>query len=101
MLALGGAGHISATANVLPEPVAELAEAAFRGDWSRARELHFELLAINEAIFFDTNPVPVKAMLAELGQITGEVRPPLVGLSAELSARTLEVLARYSAAPHA
>ena len=92
MLALGGAGHVSATANVLPREVAELAEAAFAGDWERARELHFELLALNEAIFFDTNPVPVKAMLAALGRISAEVRPPLVGLSAEVERRVLEVL---------
>ena len=95
MLCLGGAGHISATANVLPREVAELAEAAFAGDWQRAQELHFELLAINEAVFFDTNPVPIKRMLAELGHISPEVRPPLAELTPEVAARATAVLSRY------
>jgi 4-hydroxy-tetrahydrodipicolinate synthase len=96
MLALGGAGHVSATANVLPRQLAELAEAAFSGDWDRARALHYELLAINEAIFFDTNPLPVKAMLAALGLISPEVRAPLAPLDDRTSARVLDVLSEYS-----
>jgi 4-hydroxy-tetrahydrodipicolinate synthase len=96
MLALGGAGHVSATANVLPQEVAELADAAFAGDWDRARELHYHLLRINQAIFFDTNPVPVKAMLAALGHISPEVRPPLAALDDAASARVHEVLSLYT-----
>jgi 4-hydroxy-tetrahydrodipicolinate synthase len=99
MLALGGAGHISATGNVLPQEVAELAEAGFAGDWDRARELHFHLLRINQAIFFDTNPVPVKAMLAALGHISPEVRPPLAELDDDASARVHGVLSRYTSQP--
>jgi len=99
MLALGGAGHISATGNVLPAEVAELADAAFADDWARARELHYQLLALNEAIFFDTNPVPVKAMLGALGYMSAEVRAPLAPLDEETSARTLEVLSQYTSQP--
>ncbi len=95
MLALGGAGHISATGNVLPGAVAELAEAAFAGDWTRARELHFQLRAINEAVFFDTNPVPIKTMLAALGLIQAELRPPLAAPDEPTSARILGVLNDY------
>jgi 4-hydroxy-tetrahydrodipicolinate synthase len=99
MLTLGGAGHVSATANVLPHEVAELADAAFAGQWDRARELHYRLLRINQAIFFDTNPVPVKAMLGRLGLISPEVRPPLAGLDEDASARIEAVLSQYISQP--
>lgn len=99
MLSLGGAGHVSATGNVLPAEVAELADAAFAGDWERARELHYHLLAINRAVFFDTNPLPIKTMLAALGHISAEVRPPLISLDESTSARVHEVLSQYTSQP--
>jgi 4-hydroxy-tetrahydrodipicolinate synthase len=90
---------VSATGNVLPAEVAELANAAFAGDWDRARELHYRLLALNRAIFLDTNPVPVKAMLAALGLMSADVRPPLTGLDDATAARVQEVLSRYTSQP--
>jgi 4-hydroxy-tetrahydrodipicolinate synthase len=95
MLALGGAGHVSASGNVAPGAVAELAEAAFAGNWTRARELHFRLRPINEAVFYDTNPVPIKTMLAALGLITAELRPPLAPPDEPTSARILGVLDEF------
>lgn len=100
MLCLGGAGHISATANVFPREVAALADAAFDGDWERARELHFALLDVNAAIFFDTNPVPVKAMLAAQGKASAEVRPPLTTLEPTVEQRVREVLERVRLPEH-
>jgi 4-hydroxy-tetrahydrodipicolinate synthase len=95
MLALGGAGHISATANILPQALAEMADAAFAGDWARARSLHYHLLPINQAIFLDTNPVPVKTMLAALGYIDPEVRPPLLSMPKDKADTALNVLSQY------
>lgn len=95
MLAIGGAGHVSATANVLPREVAQLYDLAASGRWEAARELHYHLLPMNDALFLETNPVPVKAALGLLGRIDPEVRPPLAPLSAERQAQLRAVLERY------
>jgi 4-hydroxy-tetrahydrodipicolinate synthase len=97
MLALGGAGHVSATANVAPYEMALMAEAAFAGDWDTARRLHFELLELNDVVFADTNPIPIKTMLGELGLIDPEVRSPLAPLLPETRERVLAALAKYQA----
>lgn len=81
MLALGAAGLMSAVGNVLPGPVAELCEAVTAQEHARALALHRALFPINQAVFFDTNPVPLKHMLRGAGIGAGVVRPPLHGLS--------------------
>lgn len=80
MLALGAAGLMSAVGNLLPEPVAALCEAVDGGDHARALELHRKLFSLNQAIFYDTNPVPLKHMLSRVGIAAAEVRPPLAPL---------------------
>lgn len=95
MLMLGGAGHVSATANLLPKEVAELYNFVVKGKWEEALELHFKLLPINEALFWDTNPVPLKAALGMIGRINPRLRPPLVSLSEEKKARLREVMKQY------
>jgi len=96
VLILGGVGHVSATGNVAPVEMARLADAAFDGDWDTARDLHYSLLEINEAVFADTNPVPMKTMLAELGLIEDpEVRPPLAPLLPAARERVLAALAKF------
>jgi 4-hydroxy-tetrahydrodipicolinate synthase len=81
ILAIGGKGVISVTANILPGKVADLCKAAATGDIDRARVLHYELRDINEILFIDTNPVPVKSAVHFMGRIEDEVRPPLAPLS--------------------
>ncbi len=95
LLALGGAGHVSATGNVMPGEVARLYDLAAAGKWDEARDLHNYLLAMNEALFIDTNPVPAKAALGLMGRISPEVRPPLAPLSPENLDRLRTVLAGY------
>ena len=68
MLAIGGAGFISATANVEPTKVAELYNAWVAGDVARAQDLHFELMPLNDVLFKDTNPSPVKVALGYDGE---------------------------------
>ncbi|AMQ06950.1 2,4-dihydroxyhept-2-ene-1,7-dioic acid aldolase [Sporosarcina psychrophila] len=77
MLAIGGAGFISATSNVEPTKVAELYNAWVAGDVARAQDLHFELMPLNDALFKDTNPAPVKVALGMMGKITPKLRLPL------------------------
>ncbi len=95
LLALGGAGHVSATGNVLPAEVARLYDLAAEGRWEEARELHDHLLPMNEVLFIDTNPVPAKTALGMMGKIDPEVRPPLAPLSGEHTERLRGVLAQY------
>lgn len=77
MLALGGHGMVAATANWLPREVAKLYDHVQAGDFEKSRELHYELLEANEAIFWDTNPIPLKTVLASMGLIEKEWRLPL------------------------
>ncbi|SVA69252.1 uncharacterized protein METZ01_LOCUS122106 [marine metagenome] len=93
ILAIGGKGVISVTANILPAKVAALCKAAAIGDIAEARSLHYELMDINDSLFIDTNPIPVKAALHLMGKIENELRGPLI----ELSKDTLERLKKAMA----
>ena len=77
MLAIGGAGFISATANVEPVKVAELYNAWEAGDVARCQDLHFELMPLNDVLFKDTNPGPAKVALGMMGKINPMLRLPL------------------------
>lgn len=92
LLALGGRGFISVTANVCPKDVAELFNSWERGDISRAREIHYKLEPINKAMFIETNPIPVKTALAMMGKITEEFRLPLCEMSETNKQKLAEVL---------
>ena len=81
LLAIGGKGFITVTANVAPKDVAELYNAYTRGEFNQARELHYKLLPLNEAMFIETNPIPVKEALSAMGKIKGEFRLPLCPMS--------------------
>ncbi len=83
ILAVGGKGVISVTANVLPRQMADLCAAATEGRIDEAKKLHFELMRMNKDLFIDTNPVPVKTALYLMGKIGPELRPPLSPLSEE------------------
>ena len=76
MLALGAAGMVNAVANVAPARVASLYEAIAAGKLDEGRRLHYELLELNRAIFYDTNPIPLKYMLKRLGHLDGQRPPP-------------------------
>ena len=67
MLALGACGMVNAVSNIAPQRVAELYEATRRGDLNAGRRLHRELLELNRAVFFDTNPIPIKYMAKRMG----------------------------------
>jgi 4-hydroxy-tetrahydrodipicolinate synthase len=95
MLAIGGAGSISATANVVPEKVAQMHNAWFEGDVKRAQELHFELMELNDVLFIETNPGPVKAALGMMGKITPKLRLPLDLPSEENQERIRKTLVKY------
>lgn len=80
MLALGGAGLMNAVGNLVPARLVALCEAVAGDEHAKALGIHRELFEVNRAIFFDTNPVPLKRMLSHLGLGSEEVRPPLAPL---------------------
>ena len=81
LLCVGGQGVISVVSNVAPGDMAGMCNAFFEGDLAQARELHYKMWPLMEAMFFETNPVPVKTALKLMGKITGEVRQPLCPMS--------------------
>jgi 4-hydroxy-tetrahydrodipicolinate synthase len=81
-LAIGGAGVISTCSNLVPREMVELVRAFERGDGARARELHYRLLPLCDALFCETNPIPIKAALALRGGIEEELRLPLLPMTA-------------------
>ena len=99
MMSLGAVGTIAATANWLPKEVALLCEKALAGDYQGARELHFHLLEANEAIFWDTNPIPLKTVLSWMGLLEKEWRPPLGPTTPEVEERLRRMAERYGLLP--
>jgi len=81
LLAVGGKGVISVTSNVAPADMAGMIDAFEAGDLPRARALHYKMFPLMDALFFETNPVPVKATLAMMGKIEYELRLPLSKMS--------------------
>ncbi len=95
MLAIGGAGYVSATANVAPKEVAKLYDMWVAGDVQGAMDMHYKLLPLNDVLFRDTNPVPMKAALGMMGKVKPIVRPPLGAPSAELTEEVRKTLKLY------
>jgi 4-hydroxy-tetrahydrodipicolinate synthase len=81
MMAAGAKGVISVTANIMPKQVAALVDAFFAGNMEEARRLHLHLLKISNAMFIETNPVPVKTAVSLMGKCSDEVRLPLAPLA--------------------
>lgn len=96
ILAIGGAGFLSATANLLPRETANVYNLVQAGKWEEARELHYHMLPLNDAIFYEINPVPIKTGLAWMGKINFEVRLPLCEMSAQNQERLRTVMQSYN-----
>lgn len=94
-MAVGGKGVISVTANIAPADMAQMMEAAARGDYGRAKKLHDQLYPLHQVMFVETNPIPVKAALALMGKCADEVRLPLWHMSDENFKKLKAALKRY------
>jgi 4-hydroxy-tetrahydrodipicolinate synthase len=99
MLAIGGAGYISATANIEPKKVADVYNAWAEGDIERAINLHYELMPLNDVLFKDTNPAPLKAALGMMGKIKPVLRLPMDLPTQSLQDEIREVLKQYVELP--
>jgi 4-hydroxy-tetrahydrodipicolinate synthase len=95
LLAVGGMGVISVTANIVPDKIAAMWDAFASGDQKTALALHYELLALHNAMFIETNPIPVKTALGLMGKITAEMRLPLTPMSPDNQEKLRKVMAEY------
>jgi len=82
IMSLGGTGVISVAANVAPKPMSDMVAAMSKGEVGKAREIHIKLFSLFEAMFLETNPIPVKKAAELMGLVSGDVRLPLGALSA-------------------
>jgi len=81
LMLLGGVGNISVTANVAPAEMAKLCSLAMAGNAEETRELQNSLMPLHNSMFVESNPIPVKWAMAEMGLMQHGIRLPLVDLS--------------------
>ena len=92
MMRAGAVGLISVASNVVPGVIASLVHTALEGQWDAAQLLHDRYAALFNALFMDTNPIPVKAALAMMGRIEDVYRLPLCSMEDTLKEDLREVL---------
>jgi 4-hydroxy-tetrahydrodipicolinate synthase len=83
LMALGGKGVVSVASNIVPDRMSSFVTSALKGDWDRARKMHYDLLPLFKAIFIETNPIPIKSALAMKGMLTETYRLPMCPLAEE------------------
>ncbi|MCL4746825.1 MAG: 4-hydroxy-tetrahydrodipicolinate synthase [Burkholderiaceae bacterium] len=92
LMAMGGHGVISVTANIAPGPMARMCAAALADDWVRAREINRRLLGLHLKLFVEPNPIAVKWALQQMGRIGGGIRLPMTPLSEQFRQPVLDAL---------
>lgn len=95
VLAIGGKGVISVIANIVPKESADMVELWEKGNVEEAKGLYLRLLPLCKAMFYETNPIPVKTALSLMGRIDGELRLPLCPMSQDNLERLKKVLSQY------
>ncbi len=93
MMAVGACGLMNAVGNICPKPLSDMCEAVWQNDLNKGRQLHQQLLTINQSIFYETNPIPMKYMMKRMGLLeNNEHRLPMSPATPELERRLDEVL---------
>jgi len=92
MMAVGGKGVITVTANVVPADMANLVKTFMAGKIDEARRIHFQLSPLFAALFYETNPIPVKEALGMMGKIDPELRLPLCAMATDTRDKLARVL---------
>jgi len=95
MMACGAVGVISVLANIMPKTVGDLTDAFFAGDLAKARQLHLDTLKIGNAMFIESNPIPVKTALGLMGKCSDEVRLPLCPMGAGNKEKLAAIMKEY------
>ena len=92
LMLMGGKGNISVTANIAPKEMSEMCAAALSGDAEKALNIDQSLQSLHEAMFIESNPIPVKWALKRMGKIEGALRLPLTQLSETNQVKVLEAM---------
>jgi 4-hydroxy-tetrahydrodipicolinate synthase len=92
MMAVGGRGVICVVSNEIPDQISQMVEAAERGDFATARKMHQALLPLMLVNFCESNPIPVKTAMAEMGLLEEKFRLPMVSPRPESRARIHGIL---------
>lgn len=100
MMAVGGKGVITVTANIVPAEMAGLVKAFAEGKIEDARRIHFKLSPLFAALFFETNPIPVKEALSLMGKIDPELRLPLCPMAQDTREKLIQALKEASLIAH-
>jgi 4-hydroxy-tetrahydrodipicolinate synthase len=95
MMALGGRGVITVTANIVPKDMAKMVDAFAAGKLKDAQKLHFKMSPLFTALFYETNPIPVKEALGMMGRCSAEVRLPLCPMAADTKEKLSRALKDY------
>jgi 4-hydroxy-tetrahydrodipicolinate synthase len=103
VISLGGQGIISVASNVIPAEIAKMTQLALDDDWPAARKLHRKYLPLMQALFLESNPMPVKCVLSLMGRIEENYRLPMVRVKPETRSKLEKIAADVitSAAWHA
>jgi 4-hydroxy-tetrahydrodipicolinate synthase len=91
VIALGGVGVVSVASNEIPHEMATMTRAALDNDWTTARSIHRKYLALMQANFIESSPLPVKAVLAMMGRIEENYRLPLLPMRRDTRARLQKI----------
>jgi 4-hydroxy-tetrahydrodipicolinate synthase len=95
LMAIGGQGVISVISNIVPGDMASMVDAFAAGDLAKARSLHHRMSPLIDALFIETNPIPVKAALAMMGKIAYDLRLPLCRMGEKNEAMLKKVMQEY------
>jgi 4-hydroxy-tetrahydrodipicolinate synthase len=95
LMALGGKGVVSVVTNIVPDKMSQLVRNMLNGAIEEARSIHFEIYELCQAMFIETNPIPIKVALGFMGKIQPEFRLPLCAPSPANTEKLKNVLARY------
>jgi 4-hydroxy-tetrahydrodipicolinate synthase len=95
LMAIGAKGVISVVANVIPKDIHDLTRAALQGDFERALRLHAKLFPLCKAMFYETNPIPVKTACGIMGLCSAEMRLPMCEMGAENRGKLVKAMKEY------
>jgi len=96
MMALGARGVISVANNIMPREVKQMVDYALKGDFKKAREMHYYLYELFKVLFIETNPIPVKTACWALGMCEKEFRLPMCEMKPENERKLISVLKAYN-----
>ena len=94
MMAVGASGIISVASNIIPAEVSNMAKAALAGDFATALKIHRKYYPLYRDLFIESNPIPIKAAMADLGMISEEYRLPLCEMTATNRDKLRETMRR-------